>query len=183
MANWLRILRRWLRKWRKPKSKSPRIIKRWYTKYGAILQIERSTPGARATLRIVKPQSPDYLLVLDYLCELQGDFIGEFNGTAITLRSRFNATITQTHRFAIFAIASSGVSRLVNAWDVDLEGFSAGPARVRLSAGRALLQLAFAGLREKELSNFDWVGILEEKIRVELGSPSHRINATLFEKL
>ncbi len=183
MANWLRTLRRWLRKWRKRKSTPPRIIKRWYTKYGAVLQIERKTPGARATLRIVKPQECDFLLVLDYLCELQGDIVGEFDGTIITLRSRYNAAIVQTHRFAVFCIAPSGVSRLVNAWDVDLEGISTSSARATLSAGRALLQLALASLREKELSNFDWTGILEEKIRVELGSPNHRINVTLFEKL
>jgi|GEM_PF-6170799 hypothetical protein len=185
VEKWLRRLRKWIWWWRKREKPKPlRIIKRWYTRRGAILQVERNTPGARATLRIVKPGRQDYLLILDELCQLQADFIGEVNGTTITLRARPYPGILQNYRFAVFSINSSGASRLAGAWDLDLEGFNLKSSTVsRVAPTRALLQLAFSTLQSSDLDLFDWVGILEEKIRLELGNPNHRVNASELNSL
>ena len=167
---WLKILKRWWKR-RRTKTKHPKILKRWYFKQGAILQIERSTPGARTTLRIIPTTGRQYLLTLDYLREFEGDYIGEFDGAAILLREHTSST--QTHRFGIFTLLANGNTHCVGAWDVDLEGYANG-IRTQTAPGRTLLQTAISYLKYGE--QIDWVGTLEEKARIELGAPYHQLN-------
>lgn len=177
---WLRVLRRWWKRLHHNKPKHPRILKRWYTKHGAILQLERETRGARATLRAVRSTGQQYLLTLDYLREIQGDYIGEFGSTPIYLRARVSPVRAQTHRFGVFKILASGNSRCLGAWDVDLEGYATG-IRSQTAPGRALLQTAQDYLKYGE--QIDWLGTLEEKARVELGSPYHNLAAISLKPL
>lgn len=175
---WLKILKRW---WKRHhiRPQHPKILKRWYFKKGAILQLERFTPGAKTTLRIIPTTGQQYLLTLDYLQEIEGDYLGEFDGAAILLRENTSSGRTQTHRFGIFKILPSGGNRLINAWDIDLEGYANG-IRSQTAPGRALLQVAISQLKYEQI---DWLGTLEEKTRVELGAPYHNLAAISLKPL
>jgi len=191
---WLTRLRRWIRKLFRPASKqrtSPTIIKRWYGANCAVLRLERNTQGAVATYRIIpKQSSPDYLLTLDYLPELQAEMVGEFGGTAFRLRPLpypHNAALT--HRFAVWEIYPNSSNRAIGVWDVDLQGATGNWSLRELAPKRAILGVALRPLQItnssktpdmtwlSQVDRLNWLGLLEEKIRQELSNPRHSIKA------
>ncbi|MEH2393868.1 MAG: hypothetical protein V7K21_20115 [Nostoc sp.] len=188
---WLQQLQRWIRQLFKPKKKrrtSPKIIKRWYGKYCAILRIERTTPGGLATYRITSPHgSCDYLVTLDYLPDLHGEVFGKFQGTTIKIRANSSP---HTHRFAVWRVFPNGNSTPINVWDVDLEGFTQSFAMRELAprracAGVASLALLVVHENENPLLNWqsqmeciNWLFFLEKRIREELSNPNHNLKAS-----
>ena len=191
---WIEKLQRWISRLFKGKKKrrsSPKIIKRWYGKYCAILRIERKIPGGLSTYRITSIHGDcDYLLTLDYLPELQAELVAEFNGTPFRLRSHshpYNSVLT--HRFAVWRVFRNGSSTPIGIWDCDLEGFTQSFAQRQLAPRRAVAGVALAPLSlihiksnpklswQNQIEHIDWLLLLEQRIRGELSNPNHNLKA------
>ena len=191
-ATWLTKLQRWIKqlfKGKKKRRSSPKIIKRWYGKYCAVLRIERTTPGGLSTYRITSIHGEcDFLITLDYLPDLQAEMSGEFNGTSFRLRShdnQYNSALT--HRFAVWRVWRNGGSAPIGVWDVDLEGFTQSFALRQLAPRRAVAGVALAPLSlihiknntllswQNQMEYIDWLLLLQE--RMELVIPHHNLKA------
>ncbi|WP_414755582.1 hypothetical protein [Anabaena sp. CCY 9910] len=186
---WISRLRRWIKRLFRGKTKhrrTPRIIKRWDGKHCAVLQVERNTPAERATYRIASERGDcDYLLLLDNLRELQTELVGQFGGTTFKLSYIPNPRILHlTHRFSVWRVYRNGTSNPVGIWDCDLQGFSS----YELPAQRATLGVALRCLKiihssktpdsswQSQCDRMNWLGLLEEKIKGELGV-NHNLKA------
>lgn len=190
-VEWLEQLQRWILRFLRPKRKrraSPTILKRWYGKHCAVLRLERTTPGAIASYRVTSLHGIDYLITLDYLPDLHGEVVGQFEGIAIKLGSLSYPNHPATHRFAVFGLGSNGSSHAIGVWDCDLQGFA--PYSLReLAPRRAVAGVALRCLKisnsdktpalswESQMQRMDWLGLLEEKIRGELSNPNHSLRA------
>ncbi|MBH8566743.1 hypothetical protein I8748_32105 [Nostoc sp. CENA67] len=191
---WLRQLQRWIRRLftKSRKQHAPTILKRWYGKNCAVLRLERTTAGGIATYRVVSIYGRDYLITLDYLPDLHGEVVGEFNGIIIKLGSLDYPSNPATHRFAVFRLGSNGSSCPVGVWDVDLEGFTPKYSLRELAPRRAVAGVALQCLKipnssktpslswESQMGRVDWLGLLEEKIRAELSNPNHSLRACVI---
>ncbi|MFK0731386.1 MAG: hypothetical protein ACFKPT_02755 [Gloeotrichia echinulata GP01] len=194
---WIEKLQRWITQLFKGKKKrrtSPKIIKRWYGKYCAVLRIERNTPGGLSTYRITSIHGEcDYLITLDYLPELLAEMAGEFNGTSFRLRShdnKYNSALT--HRFAVWRIFRNGDSSPVGIWDCDLQGFIQSFALRELAPRRAVAGVALAPLSlihisnnpklswQNQMEHIDWLLLLERRIKGELSNPHHNLKAYMI---
>ncbi len=191
MVGWLQQLRRWIRRLFRPTKKhasAPTILKRWYGKYCAVLRLERTTPGAIATYRITSVNGNDYLITLDYLPDLYGEVLGEYNGEIIKLGSVDYQNYPTTHRFAVFCIRHNGTSLPIGIWDVDLQGgYTKSYALRELAPKRAVAGVALQTLQitgstktpamtwQAQMERMDWLGLLTERIRGELSNPTHNL--------
>lgn len=189
-TSWLGRLQRWIGKLFQPKRKrrtAPRILKRWYGQHCAILRLERSIRGGISTYRIVPLQGGvDYLITLDYLPDLHGEVLGEFQGTIIELPADSSP---HTHRFAVWQVFLNGASNPIGVWDVDLEGFTQNFALRELAPRRAVAGVALKPLSllvskknlalswQNQMERFDWLGLLEDRIRGELSNPNHNLKS------
>ena len=180
MQNWFSQIQKWLaRLFRKKRKYRSQIIKRIPNKAQdcSVLQLERDTPGAIATYRIVsKYSSRPYLLTLDLLTSVNSDVVGEFHGVRFRLHSPAYSRISApTHRFAVFEIGITGAAVPLHVWDVDLQG-SASSVRGEMAATRAIFATALFPLLitdpltwEWQMQNIDWLELLQQNIRAELG--------------
>lgn len=198
MYDWLEQLRRWIKRLfrgKKPKRSHPTILKRWYGAYCAVLRLERNTPGAVGTYRIIpKSGTPDYLLTLDYLPELQAELVGKFNGTAFRLRPLNHPhNHALTHRFAVWEVYPNSNTFPIGIWDVDLEGYAASTLAM-LAPKRAICGVALRPLQiidstktidmswASQMTRVNWLGLLEEKIRGELSNANHNLKAYAIQE-
>lgn len=192
-VEWLERLQRWIRRLFQPKRKhrtAPTILKRWYGKNCAVLRLERKTPGGVATYRITSLYgSFDYLITLDYLPDLHGEVVGEFQGAILKLGSLDYPSHPASHRFAVFRVARIGTSSPIGIWDVDLQGFTSSHALRELAPSRAVAGVALRCLQianssktpamtwDAQMSRMDWLGLLGDRIRGELSNPNHNLRA------
>lgn len=187
---WLSQIQRWLKKLfrRKTKALRPQILKRVQGENCAVLRIERDTPSAIDTHRIVSIHLDyDILLTLDILSSINEDILGNFHGTSFRLRSSVGSRSSAlTHRYAIFKILRNSRTIPVNIWDVDLQGSTGGIlaaiAPTRAIAGVALLPILIphnppVQTWRSQVERIDWLGALKLRIREELGNPRHQLNA------
>jgi hypothetical protein len=193
-VDWFSELQRWIKQLFKPKKKrrtTPKIIKRWYGEYCAVLRIERTTPGGLSTYRITSIHGEcDYLITLDYLPDLLAEMAGEFNGTAFRLRSHdhlYNASLT--HRFAVWRVFPNGSSNPIGVWDVDLEGFTQNFNLRQLAPRQAVAEVASLARLiihssedphlswQAQMECVNWLFFLEKRIREELSNPTHNLKA------
>lgn len=188
MQNWFLSIWKWVAKLlnKSEAIQGIQITKRINTTSQAcfVLQLARDTPGAIATYRIVSKLSGSaYLLTLDLLTNVNSDVVGKFNGVAFKLRSSaYSRSSAPTHRFAVFKVGVSGNAVILHAWDVDLQG-SASSIRGEKAATRAIAATALFPLLitdplawEWQMQNIDWLELLQQNIRAELGQ-RHQMNA------
>jgi hypothetical protein len=152
------------------------------------LRLERSSQGAIATYRITSIHgSCDYLITLDYLPDLYGEVVGEYQGTIIRLGSLDYPSHPATHRFAIFCLRHDGSSIPIAIWDVDLQGYTKSYSLREIAPSRAVAGVALCCLQiinsnktpamtwEAQMQRMDWLGLLQEKIRGELSNANHNL--------
>jgi hypothetical protein len=187
VQNWFSQIQKWFaRLFRKKRKYRSQIIKCIPNKTQdcSVLQLERDTPGAIATYRIVSKYSVRaYLLTLDLLTSVNSDMVGQFNGVAFRLHSSAYSRISApTHRFAVFEIRTTGDAIPLHIWDVDLQG-SASSIRGEMAATRAIAATALFPLLitdpltwEWQMQNIDWLELLRQNIRAELGQ-QHQMKA------
>lgn len=182
--NWIEQLFRWIEKlfWEKEKKcYTPAILNEQRGKYCTVYQIERSTPGAVATYRIVSTYGDrDYLLTLDYLPDVHGEIVG-----GIKLGSYDYKSHPCTHRFGVFALLRNGAKQPVGVWDVDLQGFGQNYNLAQIAPWRAFTGVAWRSLQlehddktpssswDAQMREMLWLGVLEQRIRLELGNQKH----------
>ncbi|MBD2437354.1 hypothetical protein [Nostoc sp. FACHB-110] len=190
---WLEQLQRWIRRLFQPKRKrraAPTILKRWYGQNCAVLRLERNTPGGIATYRITSIHGVcDYLITLDYLPDLHGEVVGEYDGTPIKLGSLDYKNYPASHRFAVFRLGRDGSSHPIGIWDVDLQGYGKSYALSELAPSRAVAGVALRCLQiinsdktpslswQSQMDRMDWLGLLSDRIRQELSNPNHNLRA------
>ncbi|WP_138503402.1 hypothetical protein [Nostoc sp. PA-18-2419] len=154
------------------------------------MRLERSIKGGISTYRIVPLQGGfDYLITLDYLPDLHGEVLGEFQGTIIEIPAN---TYPLTHRFAVWRVFPNGSSNPIGIWDVDLEGFCQNSSLRELAPRRAVAGVALVPLSliasfknpslswQNQMERVDWLGLLKQRIQGELQNPNHNLKACII---
>jgi hypothetical protein len=193
---WFDKIRRWIRRFFRPKKKRrpyPRILQRWDRDFTVVLQLERDTPGGIATYRITSLYGDcDYLVTLDYLPDLHGELVGEFDGIPIRMGHLDYPSNPATHRFAVFHLGRNGRGHPIGIWDVDLQGFCQNPSLRELAPKRAIRGVALRSLQithstktpdmtwQSQMNRMNWLGSLKERICGELSNPNHNLKSCII---
>lgn len=186
------IIRIWFKKivakikiYLKPSAKKKPSVK--YGFWCAIATIDRTTGFAYRIIPLPECGSYQWIITLDELGNLGGANLPTTRNLSRKYQINNQISKTQTHRFGVFTSGADGrvIPRAV--WDVDLVNGRRGEFPKR-AAKRAITEVAYTALRishrpkktycmswQGQIERMNWLGLLEEKIRWELGDSTHSL--------